>query len=219
MNSSVVQGISGLNRFQSLWQRCLNAGAADTSSTIHQRLVDAYNEPQRHYHTLAHIDHCLTIFDQCKSLTTNPDALEIAIWFHDVIFEPGKCDNEAQSAELYQDLSAGVHNNEFRSLVGRLIMATLHDGSSLDDSDAGYMVDIDLSSFGLPWEDFIRDSQHLREENAQLGDTEYYRRTGDFQACLLAKPRFYVTEFFCQRYEQQARSNLAKHFEQLGKLV
>ena len=218
MTSPAVQGISGLDRFQSLWQRCLNEGAPDSSTAIHQRLVDAYNEPQRHYHTLAHIDHCLAIFDQCKSLATNPDALEIAVWFHDVIFEPGKRDNEARSAELYQELSAGVHDNEFRNLVGRLIMATLHDGNSLDDSDAGYMVDIDLSSFGLPWEDFLRDSQHLREENAQLSDAEYYRKQGDFQSCLLARPRFYVTDLFYQRYEQQARSNLTRYFEQLGKL-
>ncbi len=217
MTSPVAQGISGLSRFQSLWQRCLKAGAADSSAAIHQRLVEAYNEPQRHYHTLVHIDHCLAIFDQCKSLATNADALEIAVWFHDVIFEPGKRNNEAQSAELYQDLSTDVHDNEFRGLVGRLIMATLHDGSSLDDTDAGYMVDIDLSSFGLPWKDFLRDSQHLREENAQLSDTEYYRRTRDFQAGLLAKPRFYVTDYFCQRYEQQARNNLTKYFEQLGK--
>jgi predicted metal-dependent HD superfamily phosphohydrolase len=95
-------------------------------------------------------------------------------------------------------------------------MATLHDGSSLDDSDAGYMVDIDLSSFGLPWEEFMRDGQHLREESAQLSDAEYYRRQGDFQSCLLARPRFYVTDFFYQRYEQQAHDNLTRHFEQLG---
>ncbi|RLA03140.1 MAG: hypothetical protein DRQ54_11175, partial [Gammaproteobacteria bacterium] len=128
MTSPAVQRISGLNRFQSLWQRCLNAGATDTSAAIHQRLIDAYNEPQRHYHTLAHIDHCLALFDQCKSLAANPDALEIAVWFHDVIFEPGKHDNEALSARLYAELSVGVHENEFRELVGRLIMATLHDG-------------------------------------------------------------------------------------------
>ncbi len=216
MASPSEERISGLNRFQSLWRRCLNKGAADASAAIHQRLVNAYNEPQRRYHTLAHIDHCLSLFDQCKSLATNPDALEIAVWFHDVIFTPGKRNNEARSAELYQELSAGVHDVEFRELVGRLIMATLHDGSSLDDSDAGYMVDIDLSSFGLPWEDFMRDGQHLREENAQLSDAEYYRRQGDFQSCLLARPRFYVTDFFYQRYEQQAHDNLTRHFKQLG---
>jgi predicted metal-dependent HD superfamily phosphohydrolase len=218
MTSPAVEGISGRKRFQSLWRRCMNAGAADSSTAIHQRLVDAYNEPQRRYHTLAHIDHCLAIFDQCKSLTANPDALEIAVWFHDVIFEPGKRENEALSAELYQDLSADVHDNETRGLVVRLIMATLHDGSSLDDSDAGYMVDIDLSGFGLPWEDFLRDSRHLREESAQLSDAEYYQRQRDFQACLLARPRFYVTDFFSQRYEQQARGNLTRYFKHLGGL-
>jgi len=215
MTLPAVEEICGLNRFQSLWQRCLNEGAADASAAIHQRMVNAYNEPQRHYHTLVHIDHCLSIFDQCKSLATNPDALEIAVWFHDVIFEPGKPDNEARSAELYQALSAQAHNTEFRELVGRLIMATLHDGRSLDDSDAGYMVDIDLSSFGLPWEDFWRDSQHLRKESADLSDAEYYRRQGDFQTCLLAKPRFYLTDYFCQRYEQQARDNLTRYFAQV----
>jgi len=213
MTSPAVEEISGLNRFQSLWQRCLIEGAADASAEIHQRLVDSYNESQRRYHTLAHIDHCLSMFDQCKSLASNPDALEIAVWFHDAIFEPGKSDNEALSAKLYEELSAGVHTDEFRALVGRMIMATLHNGLSLDDSDAGYMVDIDLSSFGLPWEEFLRDSRHLREESAELSDADYFQKQGAFRSCLLARPHFYQTDFFRRHYEQQARDNLAKYFD------
>ena len=216
MTSPAVEEISGLSRFQSLWQRCLIAGATDASADIHQRLVDGYNEPQRRYHTLAHIDHCLSMFDQCKSLAINPDALEIAVWFHDAIFVPGKPDNEALSAELYRDLSAGVHTDEFRELVGRLIMATLHNELSLDDSDAAYMVDIDLSSFGLPWEEFLRDSRHLREESAELSDADYFQKQGAFRSCLLSRPHFYQTDFFRQLYEQQARDNLAKYFDQLS---
>jgi len=216
MTSPAVEEISGLNRFQSLWQRCLIEGAADASAEIHQRLVDSYNESQRRYHTLGHIDHCLSMFDQCKSLAINPDALEIAVWFHDAIFEPGKSDNEALSAELYDEFSAGVHADEFRALVGRMIMATLHNGLSLDDSDAGYMVDIDLSSFGLPWEDFLRDSRHLREESAELSDADYFQKQGAFRSCLLARPHFYQTDFFRRHYEQQARDNLAKYVDQLS---
>jgi predicted metal-dependent HD superfamily phosphohydrolase len=212
MTSPAVEEISGLSRFQSLWQRCLIAGATDAGADIHQRLVDGYNEPQRRYHTLAHIDHCLSMFDQCKSLAINPDALEIAVWFHDAIFVPGKPDNEALSAELYRDLSAGVHTDEFRELVDKLIMATLHNESPLDDSDAAYMVDIDLSSFGLPWEDFLRDSRHLREESAELSDADYSRKQGAFRACLFARPHFFQTDFFRQLYEQQARDNLEKYF-------
>lgn len=212
MTPPAVEKISGPGRFQSLWRRCLVEGATDASAAIHQRLVDGYNEPQRRYHTLDHIDHCLSMFDLCKSLADNPDALEIAVWFHDAIFVPGKPDNEALSAELYLDLSAGVHNDDFRELVDRLIMATLHDGRSLDDRDAGYMVDIDLSSFGLSWEDFLRDSQHLREESAQISDAEYARKQKAFRSCLLARPRFFQTDFFRQHYEQQARDNLARYF-------
>ena len=213
MSPAAVGDIRGPDRFRALWQRCLVEGAPDDSEKIHQRLVEGYDEPQRHYHTLAHIEQCMAMFDQCKSLASNPDALELAVWFHDVIFEPGSPDNEARSAELYLDLSAGAHDETTRGLVKRLIMATLHDGSSLEDNDASYMVDIDLSSFGLSWEDFLRDSQNLRLESADLSDAEYFRRKTTFQNCLLAKEHFYQSDFFAKRLESQARANLARYFE------
>ena len=218
MSSPAAAEVCGLDRFRSLWQRCLLEGAADDSTAIHRQLVTGYGEPQRHYHTLAHIAHCLTQFDLCKSLARNPDALELAVWFHDVIFEPGRSDNEAQSARLYQDLSAGIHDKETRQPVDRLIMATLHDGSSLGDADASYMVDIDLSSFGLDWDAFLLDSQNLREENPHLSDTEYYRKLHIFHSSLLARPRFFLSDFFFQRYEQQARTNVSRYLEQVRKL-
>ena len=153
------------------------------------------------------------MFDACKSLAANPDALELAVWFHDVIFEPDQADNERRSADLYLQLSDGVQADEMRRLVERLIMATLHDGNSLQDPDAVYMVDIDLSSFGLSWEEFLRDSENLRRENANLSDAEYYRRKKEFQNCLLDKERFYRSDFFAERLENQARSNLSRYFE------
>lgn len=216
MSSASAGDIIGPDRFRALWQRCLIDGAADDSSEIHQRLLAGYREPQRHYHTLAHIEQCLGMFDQCKSLASNPDALELAVWFHDVIFEPGKSDNEKRSAQLYLQFANGVHDEPTRGLVDRLIMATLHDGSSLTDSDAMYMVDIDLSSFGLSWDEFLQDSQNLRLEGAELSDAEYYRRKTNFQNCLLAKERFYLSDYFAERLETRARENLARYFEYIN---
>ncbi len=213
MSPTTAGDISGLARFQALWRRCLIDGAPDNSAQIHQRLLDGYHEPQRHYHTLVHVEQCLGMFEQCKSMASNPDALELAVWFHDVIFEAGKPNNEKRSAELYLQLSQGVHSEQTRGLVDRLIMATLHDGSSLEDDDAIYMVDIDLSSFGLSWEAFLQDSQNLRRESAELSDAEYYRKKANFQNCLLAKDRFYLSDFFAERLETQARANLARYFD------
>ncbi|MCP4390598.1 MAG: hypothetical protein GY802_20040, partial [Gammaproteobacteria bacterium] len=90
MSPTTAGDISGLARFQALWRRCLIDGAPDNSAQIHQRLLDGYHEPQRHYHTLVHVEQCLGMFEQCKSMASNPDALELAVWFHDVIFEAGK---------------------------------------------------------------------------------------------------------------------------------
>ncbi|MCP4982651.1 MAG: hypothetical protein GY935_19410 [Gammaproteobacteria bacterium] len=215
MVSPEVQDICGIDRFHSLWQRCLLVAMPDHSVAIHKQLLYAYNEPQRHYHTLAHIEHCLGMFDSCESLVDNPDALEIAVWFHDVIYEPEKSDNEANSAELYLELSEGVHATELRQLVARLIIATLHDGSPLEDSDARYMIDIDLSSFGLAWEEFERDSQNLRAEKPGLSDADYYHKLADFRSKLLSRDRFFYTEFFCQRYEQQVQDNLSRYFKSI----
>ncbi len=217
MSTTAAGDISGPDRFQALWQRCLIDGARDDSREIHQRLLDGYNEPQRHYHTLAHIELCLGTFDQCRSLASNPHALELAVWFHDVIFQLGNPDNEKHSAELYLQLSDGVHDEQTRGLVDRLIMATLHDGSSLEDADAIYMVDIDLSSFGLSWDEFLQDSQNLRLEGAALSDAEYYRKKADFQQCLMARERFYLSDYFPERLETRARDNLARYFEYVKK--
>ena len=53
-----------------------------------------YAEPHRHYHTLTHIFRCLRQLDAAKSLIEAPDAVEIAVWFHDVVHDPEACDNE-----------------------------------------------------------------------------------------------------------------------------
>ncbi len=213
--ASSAEDITGFARFQSLWQRNLTENAFDDSQAIYQRLLAGYHEPQRHYHTLDHIKHCLSMFEDCKALLGDHDALEMAIWFHDVILVSGRRDNEALSAELYLELSKGIQPDEMRELVSRLIMSTLHNGDALDDADSIYMVDIDLSSFGLAWDGFLRDSLNLRAENPQLCDQTYQLNQTGFQRGLLARPRFFLSDFFFARFEKQARDNLARYFEYL----
>lgn len=212
MSTPTAQSPTGLDRFQALWRRCLINERTDLSAAIHQQLVEAYSESHRRYHTLAHIEHCLKMFDQCKSLAHNADALELAVWFHDIVLQPGRSDNEALSAELYLQLSDQVHRDELRELVARLIIATQHDGGSLEDADAIFMVDIDLSSFGLSWEEFQRDSQDLREECPECSDAEYHRKQEAFRSALATRESFFRSALFRERYEQQAQENLSKYF-------
>jgi len=213
--SASAEDITGIDRFQSLWKRNLCDGATNNSEAIYHRLLAGYQEPHRYYHTLDHIKHCLTLLEDCKALLSEPDALELAIWFHDVILVSGERNNESRSAQLYLELSDGIQRESLRQLVWRLIMATRHDGDHLDDADSSYMVDIDLSSFGLPWDEFMHDSMNVRTESRHLCDADYQLKQTGFQRSLLARSHFYLSDFFFERLETQARENLARYFDYL----
>ena len=87
-------------RFEELWERCVGAGGED----VFRQIEVLYGEAHRHYHDQTHIVHCLRQFDLAGAIIPNPDAVEMALWFHDAIYEvpdgPSP-DNERRSAELF----------------------------------------------------------------------------------------------------------------------
>jgi len=204
-----------IDRFQLLWRQCLLDQSVDNSAAIHQQLINSYNEAHRVYHTLKHIEHCLTHFDRISAQLENPAAVELAIWFHDVIYVPGAADNEQLSADLFMEITQDRFDDSLRNTVYQHIMATLHDGSQLDNSDTRFMVDIDLSSFALPWPEFSRDSNNLRLEMSCLSDEDFYRKQSEFQQNLMNQPRFFKSDYFYENYEEQARQNLVNYAEKL----
>ena len=205
------------NRFQNLWQRNLLPGRFDTGSEIFAQLDSSYAEPVRHYHTAGHINHCLQQFDSLKHELNNADAVELAIWFHDAVYIPGDPDNELKSAQLFSQLSSKIFDPDFSNTVSDLIMATLHREAFVSDSDTQYMLDIDLSSFALPWPEFLKDSERLRRELPEMADTDYYRNQIGFHLCLLDRPGFFMTPYFIENYQETARNNVADLIERLSK--
>ena len=214
-DSTRPQRVLDYDRFRLLWNRCLLDSANDESATIHQHLIDSYSEPQRFYHTLGHIEHCLSLFDTIRSEVQNPEALELAIWYHDVVYTPGAIDNEQLSADLLMATSDGVFDDALRDTIYRHIMATVHDGSEYENTDTQFMLDIDLSSFGRPWAEFIQDSDNLRLEMKEQPDNLFYQKQAAFQDKLFGQPRFFKSDYFHDNYEIQARQNRSDYFESI----
>lgn len=198
-------------RFVALWTRCINNDKPIAAETIHDRLVDFYGEAHRHYHTLDHIQHCLQEFDRVATFMDDPSAVEIALWFHDAIYEPGAKDNEQRSAELFQKYShtSGCTDTVFQQRIHNLIVITTH-REQPSQKDEQFIVDIDLSSFGLPWDIFERDGHRIRAECADMSDDEYYPGHVKFLQALRERPTFFFTHFFQRRYEQTARENIER---------
>jgi predicted metal-dependent HD superfamily phosphohydrolase len=142
------------------------------------------------------------------------DAVEMAIWFHDLVFDVSAADNEAQSARRFVELADESMAPEFKTRVYDLIMATAHPRLP-KTTDQEFMLDIDLSSFGLPWEDFVRDSTAVRQESLELSDAEFFPGQRAFLESLVGREHFYFTEFFRSRIEDTARSNIRRHLKNL----
>src|ERR1051325_7755552 len=80
-----------------LWRKI---GVPKDPGRSFDELAARYNEPHRAYHTLAHIADCLDQFEAAKHLAEEPLAVELAIWFHDAVYDSRASANEERSVDL-----------------------------------------------------------------------------------------------------------------------
>lgn len=179
------------------------------------RLVSAYSEPTRFYHTAEHIAACLSELEGIRELLQFPDAVEWALWLHDVVYNPQASDNEEQSARVSEQiLYAAQAELSFIERTTDLILATRHNGSP-PDMDTCYLVDIDLTILGSSPVLFATYEENIRREYAWVPEMLYRTKRKEILASFLHRASIYRTDFFRSRYEQQARENLRWSIEQL----
>lgn len=199
---------SGAARFESLWRRCVSSPPSKDGKAVYAHLTRLFGASFRRYHTLDHILDCLRRVDEVKDLLTDPDAVELALWFHDAVYEMDARTNEQASADMFVSLAAGARP-AFRRRVCGLIMATEHAGRERDN-DRRFIVDIDLAGFGAPWGEFMRNGALLREESPAKSDAQYHAGQLFFLSMLQRRRSFFSTDYFRDRYEARARENLRR---------
>ena len=176
-------------------------------SSIYQQLLKAYTEPHRAYHTVQHIVECLDLFHQIKHLLIDSFAVELAIWFHDFIYQAQANDNELQSAIHMQKLCQTLNPIISLEKVHDWIIATQQHQASTD-SDLQYLLDIDLAILGSPATRFAEYQQQIRFEYSWVDADVYQRkRTAVLQHFYDLQP-IYRTQIIQTQLEQQARVNL-----------
>lgn len=195
-----------LSRWRAVWP----AVAATDGEAIFNDLQARYSEPHRAYHNLEHIRECLDQFDTARHLAARPVEIELAIWFHDAIYDSWRDDNEERSALLAAETleAAGVDPATVER-VAQLIRLTTHSAEQLND-DAALLCDIDLAILGAPPERFARYDADIRHEYQWVPEEVYRRERARVLARFLGRERIYITPFFFDRLERQARTNLSE---------
>lgn len=201
-----------LVRWQQLWQ---GVTGVLPQEKWWRELQAHYTEPHRAYHTLQHLAECLAHFDKVRALVEQPTAVELALWGHDVIYEPPRNDNEEASAQWTRQLLQEVEASP--ALVERvteLIRLTKH-STAPDDQDGAFLLDIDLAILGAPPERFAEYEQQVRQEYSWVAWPAFCTGRAAILRAFLQRPTIYRTVYFRTRLETQARANLAASIAQL----
>jgi predicted metal-dependent HD superfamily phosphohydrolase len=206
-----VNGLD-LERWKNLWRA---AGAQTETASHFDQLVQLYNEPHRHYHNSRHIVDCLNEFDLTRHLAKEPLAVELAIWFHDAIYDPRAADNEERSADLAKQCitEAGLEETLARS-VNALVLATKQHDNSLHP-DAPLLVDIDLSILGQPANRFWEYENQICKEYAWVPEEIFRTKRAEILERFLARKQIYNTDHYFSQLETQARANLDQSIRKL----
>jgi predicted metal-dependent HD superfamily phosphohydrolase len=110
--------------------------------------------------------------------------------------------------------SDGQIDDTARQRIFDLIMATDHSHAPTEH-DQRFIVEVDLSGFGLPWDRFQSDGRNVRGEMTHLTDDEFYPAQMRFMQSLADRKPLYTYPWFFERYESAARSNIARYTSEL----
>lgn len=197
------------------WHRLMSQWGAPGSDDTYFRLLAIYSEPHRRYHTAEHIDDCLAQLDDALPIAEAPEEVELALWFHDAIYDATSSKNEARSAQWASEFLKSADVSEERSSrVAAYILATRHSAEPLA-GDAALVVDIDLSILGREMPEFETYEKAIREEYKWVPMLIYRRKRIEILQSFLDRPAIYQTRYFGKRFEQRARENLQWAIQQL----
>ena len=185
---------------------------------VYDGLVERYGEPGRFYHTLDHVAACLVEYEGVSGLAVHSFEVKLALWFHDVVYDPRVGDNVEKSVDYTVDVLAGLIDEASLIRVCELIYATRHDGC-VSGWDMGLVVDIDLSILGKPWGVFEKYEKAIRMEYSWVPLEKYCKGRAKILNGFLERDYIYHSGYFRWRYEEQARSNLENSIKSLMKRI
>ena len=174
-----------------------------------------YSEKERHYHTLQHLDDLLAQLTEIKSNIRNWETTMFTLYYHDIVYNPQKPDNEERSAEL-----AGKRMKQLSvpdstiSICKNQILATRSHTFSTDE-DTNYFTDADLSILGHERETYAMYAGNVRREYSIYPDRVYNPGGQKVLKHFLSMGRIFKTDYFFSKFEARARENIATELSNL----
>ena len=118
-----------------IWQQVWQTLAPNQAMPNLQAVLNAYAEPQRHYHTVQHLQECLQWWQRCQEQMQIPAEVALALFYHDIVYDPKRSDNELQSANTMLTHLQPHLPSDSTERIYRWILATAHHSSPVPPTD------------------------------------------------------------------------------------
>lgn len=197
------------------WLQLINGSNEDAVVDVYEDIIRRYSEPQRYYHTFEHVTACLNHFDSLKNRIDDARVVELAIWLHDVIYDPKSGTNEEDSASyasrVLTDLGVDA---EVVDKVHHMILLTKHPSQPVRN-DERCLIDIDLSILGSDRNVFEQYEVWIRKEYQHVSIEDYRLGRRQVLEQFLREDRIYTSGCLDSQFEQNARKNIEWAIERL----
>ncbi len=207
-----------MNRLDWQWKNLMKLCDVDHEvyKAIYADIKRHYNAEKRFYHNLSHIAHVLQIIIELKDLASNLPVVQLAAWFHDIIYDPQKDDNEKLSAEYGQE---ALRNMNLSTAIIRptkaLIRATKRHRAPKGDIDAAILLDADLAILAADSHNYSSYKEAIEKEYSWLPAKIYRSERVRILQNFLDRKRIFFTKPMFERCEARARRNLIQEIEML----
>jgi pantetheine-phosphate adenylyltransferase len=204
VNEKVVSGFSKKlysDKLKKYYQQTLIV-----NNETFELIVNAYSEPQRYYHTLEHL---VELCEKAEMINVHTDpVLMTAIFFHDIVYDPTKNNNEELSVKLWEKLANGVRP-ELKNKVSNYIIATKTHQNSEQDTLLDIFLDLDLSILGSDSRRFDRYEEEIRWEYAFVPEEIYAKERARIMSSFVGRNfrNDKLNELFLDNYKK----NLQKY--------
>ena len=184
------------------------AGDSAISRTEWAAVVEAWSEPHRRYHDLAHLAAVLGLVGELAEAAEDPDAVRLAAWYHDVVYDPLRDDNEMVSAARAEAGLRGLVPDDRVAEVARLVRLTAGHEPADDDRNGAVLCDADLAVLAGPPDAYATYASAVREEYGHLDDATFTAGRIAVLERLLNLPALYRLPAAAAQWTARARANL-----------
>lgn len=178
----------------------------------------AYSSSGRYYHTFSHLVKMFEVIAPYEHKLNHKESVWLAVWFHDVVYDTQRNDNEEKSAEFLREMASALNipENVFRKAEELILLTKKHSISSEADFDSRLFLDADLAILGGTEEEYAVYMKGVRKEYSQYPDLLYREGRKKVLKHFLESEFLYKTENIRKHLEEKARINLSLELKQLS---